>query len=127
MGFRGVLLDFYGTVVEEDDPTISAIVRKVHVEQPEHSEADLGQAWGFAFTELLTRSHGDTFRTQRDLAVETLTAVLGEVGSELDARLLVADQFAYWQAPAVRQGAAEVHSDVSRPHLRRIEHRSSRP
>lgn len=105
--YRGVLLDFYGTVVDEDGPVIRRIVRQIVGEHPEHSAASLARTWGRLFSDLLAASHGDTFRTQRELEIESLATLLRTVGSTLDPVELSADQFAYWESPAVRPGAAE--------------------
>lgn len=104
--YRGVLLDFYGTVVEEDGAAIRSIVRKVVHNHPEHSGPAIGQAWWRTFSELLASSHGASFRTQRELEIESLTTVLRRVGSSLDPIELSADLFDYWRSPTVRPGAA---------------------
>lgn len=105
--YRGILLDFYGTVVDEDGPAIRSIVRRIVRQHPDCSGPSLAQAWGQSFSDLLTASHGATFRTQRQLEIESLTSVLRSVGSTLDPIELSADQFSYWQSPTVRRGAAE--------------------
>ncbi|OYN86424.1 HAD family hydrolase [Parenemella sanctibonifatiensis] len=107
MKYRGLLLDFYGTLVEEDGPAIRSIVSRIERHRPECSGASLAQAWGQEFARLLATSHGVAFRTQRDLEIESLTIVLTRVGASLDPVELSADQFAYWQSPALRPGAAE--------------------
>lgn len=99
-------MDFYGTLVEEDGPAIRSIVRRIAREHPEHSVPSLAQTWGQMFSDLLAVSRGDTFRTQRELEIESLTTVLQAAGSTLDPIKLSAPQFAYWQSPAVRPGAA---------------------
>ena len=101
-----MLLDFYGTVVDEDGPVIRGIVRQIVREHPEHSVRSLAQTWGQVFSDLLADSHGATFRTQRELEIESLATLLHTVGSTLDPIELSVDQFAYWQSPAVRPGAA---------------------
>lgn len=111
MTYKGVLLDFYGTVVEEDGPAINSIVRTIVRDHPEQSRSELAQLWGEAFSSLLTTSYGSSFRTQRDLELESLSSVLRHVGSTLDPVELSAPQFAYWRAPKVRPGSAEfLHS-----------------
>ncbi|WP_415088313.1 HAD family hydrolase [Micropruina sp.] len=101
-----MLLDFYGTVVEEDGPTIRNIVRQIVRDHPEHSAPWLAREWGREFSGLLVASHGRSFRTQRELGIASLTTVLRNIGSALDPVELSADQFAYWQSPSVRPGAA---------------------
>ena len=115
MTYRGILLDFYGTVVEEDDSVIQNIVRKIAADHPDYPEHELARLWGQEFATLLSNSHGDRFRTQRELAVASLAVVLEQVGSALDPAALAADQFTYWKQPTLRPGAAEFISSCPVP------------
>lgn len=113
--YRGILLDFYGTVVEEDDPVIEGIVRKIASECPDCSEHELGRLWGKEFVAQVSSSYGDLFRTQRELVVDSLAAILEQAGSALDPGELAADQFTYWNQPTPRPGAAEFISSCPVP------------
>ncbi|GIG62705.1 hypothetical protein Lfu02_70770 [Longispora fulva] len=99
---RGVLLDFYGTLVAEDDHIIEAIHDQV-LATARHPEtvttAEVGTVWWSAFQELAARSHGGSFRTQRDIAVSSLADTLRHVGSTADPLEVCRPQFAYWRQP----------------------------
>ena len=55
-------LDFYGTVVQEDDATIQSIVHKIARTHPDCTDDELGRLWGREFASLLLTSRGDLFR-----------------------------------------------------------------
>lgn len=104
---RGVLLDFYGTVVDEDDEIIDAITRRIAAEQAGHSPAAIAAMWGraFASSTAATLKHG--FRLQRDLGTESLARVLADIGSDLEAASLCQPQFTHWRTAALRPGSSE--------------------
>lgn len=115
MRYHGILLDFYGTVVEEDDLVIRRIVRRITMDHPQWSERSLGELWGRTFSALLAAAWGAAFRTQRELELESLAAVLDRVGSTLNPLELSADQFAYWRSPQVHPDAADFLSTCPLP------------
>lgn len=95
MPYRGVLLDFYGTVVAEDGPLIRNIVRRIAGGYSDYSGSALAPAWGRNLPLWLAALRGATLRAQRDLEIESLSSVLDTVGSPLDATELSRDQFNY--------------------------------
>ena len=104
---RGVLLDFYGTVVDEDDEVIDAITRRIAADQPERSPAEIAKMWGRAFSAATASTIQTGFRLQRDLALGALAQVLTELGSNLEAAQLCQPQLAHWRTAALRPGSAE--------------------
>ncbi|MDT0157818.1 HAD family hydrolase [Microbacterium sp. ARD32] len=112
MAYRGVLLDFYGTLVDEDDPVIAGIVGRI---ERRHPGSDAGGSWSRAFSDAVGAAHRDAFRTQRDIAVSSLAATLRELGSSLDPEELLQEQFAYWRAPAVRPDAVAFLTTLELP------------
>jgi 2-haloacid dehalogenase/putative hydrolase of the HAD superfamily len=104
---RGVLLDFYGTVVDEDDDVIDAITRRIASDEPERSSAEIAEMWGRAFAASTAAAVQNGFRLQRDLAVGALAHVLTDFGSDLEAAHLCHPQLAHWRTAALRPGAAE--------------------
>jgi 2-haloacid dehalogenase/putative hydrolase of the HAD superfamily len=99
---QAVLVDFYGTVVEEDDRVITEIRGEIAAASRTHATAaTVGSLWWSTFQRLCTSSYGDTFRLQRDLELISLEAVLAECEAELDAHDLSEHLFAYWSAPQV--------------------------
>lgn len=100
---QGVLLDFYGTLVHEDDEVIAAICEQVRVSIPEgspHPSADqIGGRWWDHFREGYGTARGETFVRQRELGRRSLAATCDEVGAAADLDVLLAPQFAHWAAP----------------------------
>jgi 2-haloacid dehalogenase len=104
---RGVLLDFYGTVVDEDDEVIDTITQRISSDQVEHDSKRIGSMWGRAFAEATAATDTDGFRLQRDLAIGSLEQVLAALGSHLDAATLCRPQLAHWRTAALRSGSVE--------------------
>lgn len=104
---RGVLLDFYGTVVDEDDEVIDTITRRIAADQPQHVPAETAAMWGRAFAASTAATLEDGFRPQRDIAIDSLAHVLADIGSDLVAASLCQPQLAHWRTAALRPGSVE--------------------
>jgi 2-haloacid dehalogenase/putative hydrolase of the HAD superfamily len=103
---RGVLLDFYGTVVDEDDDVIDTITQRIAADRPEHTPEKIAGLWGQAFA-AATAAASDGFRPQRDVAVRALAQVLADIGSDLDVTSLCRPQLTHWRTAALRPGSTE--------------------
>lgn len=100
--YRGLLLDFYGTLVHEDDEIIPVICEQIRRSASiEAVTDDIGKFWWETFSTLFQRSYGTSFLSQRDAAVLSLTETINHFGAALDPVRLIAPQFAHWAAPAV--------------------------
>ncbi|MGC9665349.1 HAD family hydrolase [Planosporangium sp. 12N6] len=110
---KGLLLDFYGTVVEDDDAVMDAIAEQVAAgaSTPVTGPA-VSEAWGREFA---TVADGPPFRSLRESAVASLATVMAEVGCAGDPASLCAAQFAYWRSPPLRPGTREFLSRVTVP------------
>lgn len=110
---RGLLLDFYGTVVEDDDEVMAAIAARVAAGATVPATPDeILRAWSRACQQAADRV---PFRRLRDCARDGLAAVLTEVGCAADATELCAPQFAFWRAPPLRPGAREFLASLTVP------------
>lgn len=97
-----VLLDFYGTVVHEDDKIITEICKRISLDSKSHSSAkEIGEFWWRRFTELFTKSHGNRFQTQRDLELTSLENTLTHFGSNQDAFVLSTALYEHWMKPEI--------------------------
>ncbi len=97
---RALLLDFYGTLVAEDDPIVAKICAKVPARVDRECEPrEIGTHWWGEFRADMATAFGPQFRTQRAIAVAALSRTLAHFGSPLDAAQLCAPQFDYWQRP----------------------------
>jgi len=100
--YRGILLDFYGTLVHEDDEIIPVICETIrrHACLP-ISPSDIGHLWWSSFSALFTRSYGADFLSQREAARRSLVETLDHVGADLDPGALLQRQFDHWIAPPI--------------------------
>ncbi|MCC7408013.1 MAG: HAD family hydrolase [Phycisphaeraceae bacterium] len=98
MRYEAILLDFYGTLVEEDDRIIDRIVRAIAEDSPARpTSGQVASAW--RFSEVCAAAHGSDFRTQRELERESLRTLLNTYQSRLSADELSEELYAYWRAP----------------------------
>lgn len=100
MRYEAILLDFYGTLVEEDDRIIGRIVRAIAKDSPVGpTPGQVAGAWRFG--EVCAAAYGSDFRTQRELERESLQTLLNTFQSRLSVEALSAELYAYWRAPRV--------------------------
>lgn len=102
MVIRGLLLDFYGTVVEEDDEVIASIcARAADSGLGAVTAEQVGAAWGRAFQAAMGAS---PFRPQREIVVASLAEALSAAGCTADAAALCEDQVRFWRTAPLRPG-----------------------
>lgn len=110
---KGLLLDFYGTVVEDDDAIILAIAARVAALAAKRVTPDqVAAAWMREFEAVAS---GPGFLPLRECSPVSLAPVLAEVGCAGDPLALCAPQFAYWRSPPLRAGTREFLSRVNLP------------
>ncbi|WP_326557063.1 HAD family hydrolase [Micromonospora sp. NBC_01796] len=110
---RGLLLDFYGTVVEDDDMIVAEIADRVAAGAATPVTArEVGAAWNQEYERV---ADSTPFRSLRDCVLRSLGTVLTEVGYPGDQAELCAPQFAYWRTPPLRPGTREFLSRVTVP------------
>jgi len=113
---QAILLDYFGTVVEEDDIPIDEICTKISEVSPLGvSVAQVGSFWGDGFRELCARSFGDTFQRQRELELISLQHVLKRFKCDLDARELSQVLYTYWERPEIFPESREVLTQCGIP------------
>ncbi|MEV4481149.1 HAD family hydrolase [Micromonospora coxensis] len=110
---KGLLLDFYGTVVEDDDAVVAAIAARVAADAttPVTPEA-VAAAWMREYTRV---AEGPPFRLLRDSAPASLARVMAEVGCPGDPAALHAAETARWGPPPLRPGTREFLADLRLP------------
>lgn len=70
------MLDFYGTLVSEDDEIINRIVSLISKEAGVNNPSKISQLWYNIFLKKLNESYGQKFKTQNDLELESMDEVL---------------------------------------------------
>jgi len=104
-----LLLDFYGTVVEEDDVPIGKICDRIAQTSPlAVTAAEVGSCWGRVFGELCSQSYGSAFRSQKELERLSLQRVLQHFESNLDSGALSETLYEYWGRPTIFPESKEV-------------------
>lgn len=115
---RAILLDFYGTVVEEDDPVIASVRQAIHASATANVPADpatVGKYWSDLFAALCAASAGPTFATQRELERRSLQGTLQHFGSDADEESLSGQLFAYWRQPPIFSDSVAFLDGLERP------------
>lgn len=99
---QAILLDFYGTVVAEDDPVVSDVCREIATaSRPRATASEVAALWWRIFQQLCAASYGHTFQTQRDIERAALDLVLERCAADLDAEEMSGRLYAYWTAPLI--------------------------
>ena len=113
---RAILLDFYGTVVHDDDMLIAEMCDRIAAASPlSVTLAQVGAYWWRSFSQLCVESYGPAFRTQKTLERLSLQDVLGHCSAELDADALSATLYEYWARPPIYEESVDVLSRCGVP------------
>ena len=108
MVYKAVLLDYYGTLVEEDDAHLNHIIQLISDHSPAApSITQVGRRWWELMGTMCRAAHGTDFQTQRGVEVESLRQVLHEFNAPFDAEKLTQPIFAHWQKPGAYPDAVE--------------------
>ena len=113
---RAVLLDFYGTVVHEDELPIREICDRIAAESALTVTADeVGAYWGRSFRRCCEQHHGPAFDLQTTLERRSLEDVLCHFGVALDAEMLSEPLVAHWRHPPIWDESAAVLAQCGVP------------
>jgi 2-haloacid dehalogenase/putative hydrolase of the HAD superfamily len=106
---RALLLDFYGTVVEEDDVQIGQICNRIaEASALAVTPTEVGSTWGRVFGRMCAESFHSTFRPQKELERLSLRVVLQQFECDLDPGPLSQGLYDYWSHPALFPESKEV-------------------
>jgi 2-haloacid dehalogenase/putative hydrolase of the HAD superfamily len=113
---RAILLDFYGTVVEEDHAPIATICDQIaRASSRDVTASEISAFWGRRFGELCAQSHGRAFRSQREVERISLQDVLQHFDADLDGERLNQVLYDYWVRPSLYPESRSVVSQCKRP------------
>lgn len=102
MHIKAIFLDFYGTLVYEDDEIVSLICKEVCERAAKDCDSnEVGRVWWKEFTELFYNSYGETFKKQRELAINSLERTISYFKSDCLAESIIQKQFDHWRKPAI--------------------------
>ncbi len=99
---QAILLDFYGTVVKEDDSYIQKICQQItQASAWNPTSSEVGSYWSEIFHKLCNQSFGTTFQLQRELERNSLEQVLKHFQANLDSAGLSQILIEYWAKPTI--------------------------
>jgi len=99
---RAVLLDFYGTVVEETGEPIARVCREIVRLSPKSpTMEEVSSYWVRVFGEACRNSHGDSFQCERVLEQASIQEVLTHFNVDLDSASLTQMMYDYWTRPMI--------------------------
>lgn len=100
MKYRAVFLDFYGTLVHEDDDIIPLICERIRESASiECMNQEIGRYWWSEFSRIFRSSHGEGFKLQRTIGLESLAETIRHFGSGARAEEIIGLQFEHWIRP----------------------------
>lgn len=102
MRYRGVLLDFYGTLVSEDDDVVAEICEDIVLTANKPVTVnEIATFWWKQFSRSTQTSFGVSFRNQRSIALKSLSETIRAYDSSLSPEDTIERQYAQWIAPAL--------------------------
>ena len=97
---RAILLDFYGTVVAEDDEPFREICgRVVAAARKKPSASEVTEYYVQVYSDMCNRSHGPNYRLQKDIERESLKCLLARFEADLAGDKLAQTIIDYWSRP----------------------------
>lgn len=100
MKFKAVFLDFYGTLVHEDDGILPLIYDEVKRSCSNDVEVNhIGKHWSTAFFQLSRESYGGSFLRQREIGIQSLADTIRNFNSTCIAEDIIQTQFNNWIQP----------------------------
>ena len=102
---KAIFLDFYGTVVHEDEDVICKIIKEISDTGNEKSRSEIGSYWQEEFQKTVYSAYGKNFQTQRELEYRSLKKTIKHFGSAADAEKLSRALFEHWRRPPIFEDA----------------------
>jgi 2-haloalkanoic acid dehalogenase type II len=116
--YKAVFLDFYGTLVHEDDVFIEEICRNILTSTSiQTTTKDIGAYWWNSFSKNFISSYGDNFRTQREIERSALEDTIAFYRSTENPSELSEILFAHWQSPHLFKDTNVFLENISIPKI----------
>lgn len=113
---KAILLDFYGTLVEEDDIYINAICEDILENSTQSvTKSEVGTYWYTRFQSLCASSFGQHFQCQRKIELISLRETISHFDSSSDAEALSQILYTYWSRPVPFSNTAQFIEKLSLP------------
>jgi len=100
---KAVFIDFYGTLVEEDDKIVSSIIDNVVNESniKNINRKDVGQFWWKEFISLCNIHNGKNFKLQKEIEYISLKNTAFKFESNVNVENELEKQFNFWKKPPI--------------------------
>ena len=96
------MLDFYGTLVEEDEGPILEICRDIaRGSSKSVTPEQLVHEWWEIFGEICVECYGDGFKLERDIEQQTAQTVLDRYETRLPDRSILDNLYEHWKTPPI--------------------------
>ena len=113
---KAVLLDFYGTVVHEDDAVIAEITGEIQeLSTIDCTSRDIATFWWSEFSDACASSHQTSFRTQREIELDSLKATCTRFRADCDPSALSESLYRHWKQPPIFEDAVSFLNLVDLP------------
>lgn len=117
---RGIMLDFYGTLVDEDDDIVPLTCEEVRRGIPVTAITDasgptatgIGRFWWDLFRARFQVSFDETFVDQRTLGLDSLNDTAAVFASTCDSAAIIEKPFPHWLAPPIFPDAVPFLAEV---------------
>ncbi|MHC0038233.1 HAD family hydrolase [Pseudoneobacillus sp. C159] len=102
MPIKAIFLDFYGTVVHENEESLLEICHRIKQNSDtKASVGEIGYYWTKEFNQLLTFSQGENFLSQRQVSTDSLKNTLEKFNSKANEEELLQLMFHHWKSPTI--------------------------
>ncbi|NQX60649.1 HAD family hydrolase [Paenibacillus qinlingensis] len=116
--YKAVFLDFYGTLVHEDDVFVEEICHRIMTSTSlQTTIRDIGNYWWNAFSQNFQSSYGDNFKTQREIEICSLADTIAFYKSSENPRELSEILFKHWQCPQLFEDAKTFLERIRTPKI----------
>ena len=116
MRYKALFIDFYGTLVYEDDNVIAKIVTQISHISPENPDPkDIAVFWWNTFRSLFENSFLDTFQLQRQLESLSIKTVLEHYNCTTKTEGIDSELFTFWGKPDIFPETKDFLTKISLP------------
>lgn len=98
---KGIFVDFYGTIVQEDKELFREIVSLISKDCKSYTRAEIGSFWGKEHQRAFNNAYGTKFETQRVLEKKALENTINMFHSNANVDELCQMMFERWIRPPI--------------------------
>lgn len=99
---KALLLDFYGTLVEEDHGPIKAACRQIaDAAKKPVDPLELYAEWWATFSKICTNSHGENFLLEREIEIKTIEILLKRYNADFNSEEIEDKLYHHWEHPEI--------------------------